>query len=207
MPIPVNHDRPQFPDAELVEEPSIRSAIEEWNRAREAAREAERDWNVLEQGREQAESADRDRYADALQKGKGDPGTAATDKHDAKVLDAKRRAEALSIVESRAMSSMIKAIDENGDKWSKLAEERLAAVQGEWLEAIGVLNAKHAELSQAASVAAFTRSGRLKHGANTVQVRRDGVGVDELLAALRSLGERPAESQPAALRSVDQSAA
>jgi hypothetical protein len=210
VPITLNRERPSLPSSDQIEEPHVPAAVEAWTKARESSRLASQDAVALEQTRESAVEQDREKYADALERGKGDPGTPATDAHDAKISDAQRRAEASKVVEDRARLAMFEAVEEFGDDWAMLAEQRLLAVRAEWVQAVDVLAEKHADVAQALSVSLFTRTGRPLTGASSVPLRRSNeprAGVPDLLAALRTLGESPAQGTPTTLRSVGKSAA
>jgi len=197
--ITLDPNRPGLPPAELIDCAPIRRAAEAHAKAQAARQAADRDVIELRQTRQRAVASDRDAYADALTKGKGDPGTPATEAHDAKLADAERRRDALAEVERRSFHALQSACDEHGDAWREAVEAAREAARAECMEAIETAAAKLAQLDRARVLMQFTSGSRRRFVDTTDRPAsvpsprsvRD-VSVDVALAALRQHAAPPA---------------
>ena len=181
-----------LPPSEAIPVPEIREAIENYARAKTARSKASQEATVLVQTRARAVEADNELYADAIAAGKKDPGTPATDDHDKAIKEAERKAAALERLVQRAYHDLVVAMDENSDALAEAAQKRLAETASKLLERVESLGAAVSDRQSALALASFTKTGRWKAGhGSSVPIRRDRVGVKDVLSAIARLAEQP----------------
>jgi len=155
--------RTQTPPSEHIEHPAIRAAAEQYERDRDAAHEARRELTDREQRRPAADEADREAYADALQARRKDPGTRHGDAADAAIADAKRRADALALVEARSLDALREAVEQGQADWHTGHVAKRDAARARLAEQLDAIGATLAELETHEAMVRYTagRASRL----------------------------------------------
>jgi hypothetical protein len=190
-----------LPPADLIASKQIKAALAALEDARAARSAAFNAHAVLEQQRPDAIRADSNAYADALQAGKDDPGDRHVRDADAKILAAKRKFEATTIVADRAHAALKAAIDAHGEAWDQDAQAAQAKSAARVDKALDELAAALAQHAERVSVARFTSgSGRFHlQSTQTVNMRRtsssDDYPTSDLVGALRTVTAPPAPPQ------------
>jgi hypothetical protein len=186
-----------LPPAEAIEHPAIRSAVEEYDRAHEAAQLARREAVTLEQERPAAVEADTEAYADALEAGRRDPGTKHTEAHDRKIADARRHVDALELIEQRAFTAMVDAIEAGQVDWHASVMAQHDAAREQAADALTTLTTKLGELARLDALRRYTEGrSRVLHGAEVPEPARlrgdERVDLGVALGVLQGHVEPPA---------------
>jgi hypothetical protein len=203
--IELNAQRPTLPSAEQIGQPQIKSAVETWQDAHAAAQTAAQDAYALKVERPLAVEADTVAYADAIEKGKADPGQKLVAAHDEKIANAQRKADALALVRDRAFAAMELTVAEREGEWAPMVAAEVEAAKAAFLDSISGVEQALADLGDALGLSLYLRSGGRKFNPGSavgqVPLRRSSEGavaVEAIIAALRSLAEPAPEPEPVA---------
>jgi hypothetical protein len=185
-----------IPPAEAIEHPAIRAAAEAYERAQAAAHVARRELTAQEQARPAADTADREAYADALSAGKRDPGTKHADAADRRIADARRYAEALELVERRALDALAEAVDAGQEAWNASTVAKRDTAREQMAATLDTLTAKLGELNRLDALVRFTegRTPSFQAGGTPTPAELRGnerVTIEMALAVLRRAAAAP----------------
>jgi hypothetical protein len=185
-----------IPPAEAIEHPAIRAAAEAYERAQAAAHLARRELTAQEQARPAADAADREAYADALAAGKRDPGTKHGDAADRRITDARRYAEALELVERRALDALAEAVDDGQEAWNASTTAKRDTAREQVAATLDTLAAKLGELSQLDALVRFTEGRTPSFQAGTTPTpaelrSNERVSISTALAVLHRAAAAP----------------
>ncbi|MBB4663164.1 hypothetical protein [Conexibacter arvalis] len=163
---PIDLDSPmssgpyQGPPPEVISHPLIADAVGGYLKARAEARAARQDVTELEHQLPNAEQADKEALADAIAAGRRDPGTKHADAHRAKIEQARRTAEAYTVIEQRRLADLQPVLDQGQEEWFAQATDDVRRLEAERISAIKMLAEVNNRLDHARSVWNFARGGR-----------------------------------------------
>jgi hypothetical protein len=138
------------PPSSVVEVEAIAAVLKAWEDALVAAKESDRAFVRLERsGRHQAEAADAEDLARALEEGKPPPKAKHLEKYERDLSEARRQASATRLVEARRWDAVLKVFDEHGGELEQLADRQIAKARDDYLRAVDELERRHQALSAA----------------------------------------------------------
>lgn len=204
-------DRPlQMPPVEYISNDQIAKATTAWLQAKEQAAVAHAEVDTIAAQRVEAVVADRDLYADAIEKATRnkpatDPGTPNTDQHEQRLRDAQRRAEAATVVAKRTEVALREVLREHRDEWADDVEPEVEDLRQELGELVDAVERKLAELGQAKAIASFARNPSKRWRGisgmrRSVTIRRSAsheVALDQVFAAMRATYVSPPQREDA----------
>lgn len=196
-PISLNPDR-GWPAPELIEVDPIRAAFEKHAAANERFRNARSALGELEDTLRDAEARDRDAYADAIERGRRDPGTQHADAHQLKIAEARRYCDATALVRQRTFAELRDTVNEHQAAWVEAAEGKYRDAFSEYTDAVAAMRQKYDDLQRAKALHRYARGGGHAFGhAPSAQVSVHGrdLTVDAMLAAMQ--GYTPPELREA----------
>jgi hypothetical protein len=196
-------DPRSLPPAALIECEPIRSAMENYAEARDAALAAKRQLIELERGRAAAERQDAQIVADALERVGRPPQPSGLAEHDAKTAAARLKPQACAIREQRALAEFEQSMEVNGAEWrSQLASAR-PSLLAEKDERIDELVVTLAQLRTLLAIQGLVHGQLYNEAKYRLAVPAppngdyDTIQADWLLAALHEIAQPPAlEQQP-----------
>ena len=143
------------PPADIVGDKKVSAVLSEYARLI-AARDAEyASLRRLEDERARAVEADQQAFAAAIRAGKDDPGQEATAKADQAILACRRKAEALAIAASDAVTDLVATVDRQRAAWAAQLDKRTAEGRAELGAAVDALVAAHAKLGETLALRAW----------------------------------------------------
>jgi hypothetical protein len=126
----------------------IRDALSAHESAAAAAKAADRAFVLLERrGRHEAEQADAEELAVALEAGKAPPKPKHVAEYEKQLEDGRRTASATKLVEARRWQMVLEVFAKHGKQLQELTNDQIAAARTGFLEAIDEVERRHAALS------------------------------------------------------------
>lgn len=181
----------ELPQTGWDELEAVRTAFEELRKER---RVTSTRLASLQSERERAVMKDRDALAQAIRKGKADPGGKAVEKVEKDIAACTRRLEALEVALEDTERDLIAVVDEHRDEWAGEAEDHLADARAEYAEAVESLARAYGRVSAAHALVRWARlfpegetSFRVR-GAQLESLKAPHGGpylLDEVIAGLR----------------------
>jgi hypothetical protein len=156
-------------------------------------------YEIREQRLPGAELADRDRFAEALAAGDGDPGPTATLAAQDELAAAERRVAALDIAEAGARRDLLATIDRATPSWQPSLDADVEEARQRYRAAVATLRVAHGTLAANLTAAHWLRSPGANHKGivaigmlpDTENLTRSGypLNTTDVLALLERLGE------------------
>lgn len=214
-------ERGAVPPSDAVSQPQIKQALAAWERARLAAREADREMLKLERGtgRAQAEHADAEQLAVALEHGKPAPKPTRAAQFEQQLADARRQARATALVEQRRWADAQAAFAEHIGELREHTDKEFELRRGAYVSAIDAVEQAHAQMADLIAMRVFLAEDGPGAGAfhaagwaSTITAPAANalddsqVAVSDVLAELRDVGGPPkprAGLNPQALQSPE----
>jgi hypothetical protein len=186
--------RQPIPPSEVIEHDAIRAAAERFESASAKAHEARVTLTDMEQRRPAADEADRQAYAEAIEKGEKDPGRRHGERADRAIEQARRTAEALSLVAERALDAFREAVYAGQEQWHTTALGNRDAARAKLAEQLDAVADTLNELARHEAMERYTsgRGGRLDLPRDTIEAKpldrrameRSGVNLPMALGVL-----------------------
>jgi hypothetical protein len=183
-----------LPPSHLASDPTIKAAIDAYEDAKASYRQASSDAIHAQQRlREEAVRRDADALADAIERGKADPGQQHTREIDEQIEDLQRRGEASRIVMERRLTELRDVLADESDEWvASLATRRAEAAEA-LHSAIDTVTEAYNAVNAVESLERFARLGRYWTPPTLAPYigRPPEIGVDGALAVLRAVAPVP----------------
>jgi hypothetical protein len=168
-------ERGAQPPSDIVEVEAIRSALSAHESAAAAAKASDRELVLLERrGRHEAEQADAEELAVAIEAGKAPPKPKHVAEYEKQLEDGRRTASATKLVEARRWQTVLDAFAKHGAELEELTNRQIEQARSDYLEAVDDLERRHATLAAALSWKTFFAAPSTTMGAGVY--RANGAG-------------------------------